>query len=141
MLCVRPHLVWSSLEDAGALVDGLGPQTDVFVLQLLGCAVHGLGNQATFRYLTLQVQTCMCQHAPKTGLKNCVCVTRFFFNFLTHHAVSPQEIRNDLLVYVVHQPSRTLVVVACIDEELLAGVFINEWTHLGAEADVDMACS
>lgn len=52
-----PHLVWSSLEDAGTLVDGLCPQTDVFVLQLLGCAVHGLGDQAAFRNLTLQLQT------------------------------------------------------------------------------------
>lgn len=66
---------------------------------------------------------------------------RDFFFFLTHHAVPPEEIRDDLLVYVVHQPSRTLVVIACIDEELLAGVFINEWTHLGAEADVDVPCS
>lgn len=44
----------SSFEDAGALIDHLSPQTDVLVLDLLGCAVHGLGNQATLRYLTLQ---------------------------------------------------------------------------------------
>lgn len=48
------HLVWTSLEDTGALVDGLRPQADVFVLQLLGCAVHGLGNEAAVRDLTLQ---------------------------------------------------------------------------------------
>lgn len=49
---------------------------------------------------------------------------------LTHHALSSQEIRDDLLVYIVHQSPRTLVVVACIDEELLAGVFVDKWTHL-----------
>lgn len=54
VLCVKPHLVWRSLEDAGALVDRLGPQADIFVLQLLGRAVHRLGNQAAFWYLTLQ---------------------------------------------------------------------------------------
>lgn len=73
---------------------------------------------------------------PKTAL----CFRRDLV-FFTHHAIPPKEIRDDLLVYVVHQPSRTLVVIACIDEEFLAGVFINEWTHLGAEADVDVACS
>lgn len=48
----------------------------------------------------------------------------------TDHAVSSQEIRNDLLIYVVNQASRALVVVAGIDEELLAGVLVNEWAHL-----------
>lgn len=43
-----------SLEDAGALVDGLGPQADTFVVQLLGCAVHGLGDQAALWYLALR---------------------------------------------------------------------------------------
>lgn len=47
--------MWSSLEDAGALVDGLRPQADVFVLQLLGRAVHGFGDQAAFRHLALRV--------------------------------------------------------------------------------------
>lgn len=56
----------------------------------------------------------------------------------THHTFSSQEVRDDFLVYVVHQPSRTLVVIACIDEELFAGVLINERTHLRAEADMDM---
>lgn len=56
----------------------------------------------------------------------------------TYHTLSTQEVRDDLLVYVVHQSSRTLVVIACIDEELLAGVFINKWTDLRVEADVDM---
>lgn len=54
VLCVEPHLVWCSLEDTGALVDGLGPQADIFVLQLLGRAVHRFGNQAAFWHLTLQ---------------------------------------------------------------------------------------
>lgn len=53
VLCDEPHLVRSSLEDAGALVDRLSPQADVFVLELLGCAVHRFGNQAAFWYLTL----------------------------------------------------------------------------------------
>ena len=48
----------------------------------------------------------------------------------THHALPAQEIRDDLLVYIVQQASRTLVVIACVDEELLAGVFVNKWTHL-----------
>lgn len=56
----------------------------------------------------------------------------------THHTLSSQEVRDDLLIYIIHQPSRTLVVIACIDEELLAGVFINEWTHLMMEADEDI---
>lgn len=56
----------------------------------------------------------------------------------THHTFSSQEVWDDFLVYVVHQPSRTLVVIACIDEELLAGVLINERTHLSAETDVDI---
>lgn len=54
----------------------------------------------------------------------------------THHTLPSQEVRDDLLVYVVHEPSRTLIVIACIDEELLAGVFINKRTHLGANVDV-----
>ena len=45
--------MWSSLEDAGTLVDCLCPQADILVLELLSCAVHGLRNQATFGYLTL----------------------------------------------------------------------------------------
>lgn len=48
----------------------------------------------------------------------------------THHTLSSEEIRNDLLVYVVHQTSRTLIVVACVDQELLAGVFVDERAHL-----------
>lgn len=51
---VQPHLMWSSLEDAGALVDCLSPQADILVLKLLRCAVHRLGNQAALWYLTLQ---------------------------------------------------------------------------------------
>lgn len=54
VLCLQPHLMWRSLEDAGALIDCLSPQTDILVLQLLRRAVHGLGNQAALRYLTLQ---------------------------------------------------------------------------------------
>lgn len=119
-----PHLVRSSLEDTGALVDGLSPQTDIFVLQLLCCAVHGLGNQTTFWYLTLwETQHVLDRPAPESDVQQLRCPH-------THHALPPQEIRDDLLVYVVHQPSRTLVVIACIDEELLAGVFVDKWTHL-----------
>lgn len=51
----------------------------------------------------------------------------------THHTLSSQEVRDDLLVDVVHQTSRTLVVVAGVDEELLAGVFIDERTHLRSQ--------
>lgn len=51
-----PHLVWRSLEDAGTLVDCLRPQADVFVLQLLCCAVHGFGDEAAFWHLALRVQ-------------------------------------------------------------------------------------
>lgn len=57
-LFVQPHLMWSSLEDTGALVYCFGPQADIFILHLLGCAVHGLRNQAAFWNLTLQV-ACM----------------------------------------------------------------------------------
>ena len=56
----------------------------------------------------------------------------------THHTLSSQEVRDDLLIYIIHEPSRTLVVIACIDEELLAGVFINEWAHLRVEAVGDI---
>lgn len=61
---------------------------------------------------------------------------RFNFPSDTHHTLSSQEVRDDLLVDVVHQPPRTLVIIACIDQELLAGVFINEGTHLRTEAEV-----
>lgn len=57
----------------------------------------------------------------------------------THHTLSPQEVRDDLFVDVVHQTSGTLVVIACINQELLAGVFINEWTHLRTEAEANMS--
>lgn len=62
----------------------------------------------------------------------------FKFSSDTHHTLSSQEVRDDLLIYIIHEPSRTLVVIACIDEELLAGVFINEWTHLMMEEDEDI---
>lgn len=61
VLCLQPHLMWRSLEDAGALVDCLCPQPDILVLQLLRRAVHGLGNQTALRYLTLQRKT-MCTY-------------------------------------------------------------------------------
>lgn len=142
VLHVQSHLVWSSLEDAGALVDRLGPQADIFVLQLLGCAVHRFGNQAAFWYLALQRKTCIYEHAHKqthrTGSVSQKMITWELKSWDTHHTLPSQEVRDDLLVYVVHQPSRTLVVIACIDEELLAGVFINKWTHLRTEEDEDI---
>lgn len=124
------HLVRRSLEDTGALVDRFSPQTDVFVLQLLWCAVHGLGNETTFWYLTLwETHHVLHRPAPEGDAHQLRCSD-------THHALSSQEIRDDLLVYIVHQPSRTLVVIACIDEELLAGVFVDKWTHLcGCDED------
>lgn len=48
----------------------------------------------------------------------------------TYHALSAQEIWNYLLINVIQQASRTLVVVARIDEELSSGVVINERTNL-----------
>lgn len=57
-----------------------------------------------------------------------------------HHTLPGQKVRDDLLVDVVHEPPRALVVIACIYEELLAGVLVNERTHLRTEADVDIFC-
>lgn len=138
----------SSFEDAGALIDHLSPQTDVLVLDLLGCAVHGLGNQATLRYLTLQRKKA---HVYIGSVKenSMWVVSCFRINFYSefksysdsHHALSSQEIRNDFLVYVVHETSSTLIVIACVDQELLAGVFINKWAHLREKADIKcMTC-
>jgi hypothetical protein len=49
-----------------------------------------------------------------------------------YHALPTQEIRNDLLVDVIQQASRTLVVISCINEEFPPGVVINERTNLKA---------
>lgn len=43
-----------SFEDAGGLVDGLGPELEVLVLQLLRSPVQGLGDQPALRHFTLQ---------------------------------------------------------------------------------------
>lgn len=43
-----------SFEDAGGLVDGLGPELEVFVFQLLRGPVQGLGDQPALRHFTLQ---------------------------------------------------------------------------------------
>lgn len=61
--------------------------------------------------------------APKGGVHQLRCAE-------PHHTLSSQEVRDDLLVYIVHQASRTLVVIACINEELLACVFVDKWAHL-----------
>lgn len=57
----------------------------------------------------------------------------------SHHAVSSQKIRDDLLVYVVHQASGTLVVVAGVDEKLLAGIFVDERTHLAGKLESQLS--
>lgn len=48
----------------------------------------------------------------------------------SHHAVPSQEVRDDLSVNVIHQAPRTLVIIASINKELLAGVLIDEGTDL-----------
>lgn len=48
------YLVRGPFEDAGGLVDGFGPELEVFVLQLLRGPVQGLGHQAPLRHLTLE---------------------------------------------------------------------------------------
>ena len=48
----------------------------------------------------------------------------------TYHALSTQEIWNDLFVDVIQQASRPLVVISCINEEFPSGVVVNEWTNL-----------
>ncbi len=44
--------------------------------------------------------------------------------------LTPHEFYDALNKMQNNKPSRTLVVIPCIDEELLAGVFIDKWTHL-----------
>lgn len=58
--------MWSSFEDAGALVDGLGPQADILVLELFRRAVHRLGNKAALWYLTLQKEEACAQINTRT---------------------------------------------------------------------------
>lgn len=47
------HLIRRSFEDAGALIDGVGQEAVLFVLQLLRCPVQGLGDSAALRDVTL----------------------------------------------------------------------------------------
>lgn len=53
----RPHLVRGAFEDAGGLVDGLRPQFEVLVFQLLCGPVQRFGDQPSLRHLTLERQT------------------------------------------------------------------------------------
>lgn len=48
----------------------------------------------------------------------------------TYHALSTQEVWNNLSINVIQQASRTLVVISCINQEFPSGVVINEWTNL-----------
>lgn len=48
----------------------------------------------------------------------------------TYHALSAQEVWNNLSINVIQQASRTLVVISCINQEFPSGVVINEWTNL-----------
>lgn len=48
----------------------------------------------------------------------------------SHHAVSSQEVGEDLSVNVVHEASWTLVVISSINKELLTGVLINQGADL-----------
>lgn len=50
----------------------------------------------------------------------------------THHALSSQEVRDHVLVQVVHQAARALVIAAAVDEELPPGVLIDEGADLRA---------
>lgn len=66
---------------------------------------------------------------------HCVCVLRTkstcsALRTKPHHAIPSQEVGEDFFVYVVHQSSWTLVVVSGINEELLAGVLVNQRAHL-----------
>lgn len=47
------YLIWGSLEDAGTLIEGVGPEAVLLTLQLLCCSVQRLGYHATIRNLTL----------------------------------------------------------------------------------------
>lgn len=49
--------MWGSFEHAGRLVDGLRPELQVFILQLLCSPVQGLGDQSTLWHVTLERQT------------------------------------------------------------------------------------
>lgn len=49
---------------------------------------------------------------------------------VTHHTLSSQEVRDDLLVYVVQQAAGALVVISSVDQELLTGVLVDERAHL-----------
>lgn len=49
---------------------------------------------------------------------------------VTHHTLSSQEVRDDLLVYVVQQAAGALVVITSVDQELLTGVLVDERAHL-----------
>lgn len=49
---------------------------------------------------------------------------------VTYHTFSTEEIGNNFFVDVIQQPTRTLVVIACINQEFLSRVVINKWTNL-----------
>lgn len=62
----RAHLVRGPFENAGRLVDGLGPELEVFILQLLRRPVQRLGHQAPLGHFTLQGK-CSGQSCAHTG--------------------------------------------------------------------------
>lgn len=49
--------MWGSFEHAGRLVDGLRPELQVLILQLLGSPVQGFGDQPALWHVTLEKQT------------------------------------------------------------------------------------
>lgn len=48
------YLMRGSLEHAGGLVDGLRPELQIFILQLLCSSVQRFGDQATLWHITLE---------------------------------------------------------------------------------------
>ena len=58
--------------------------------------------------------------------------------YTSHHAISSQEVRDDLSVNVVHQASWTLVVISSINKKLLASVLINQGADLESKTQTSL---
>lgn len=59
--------MWGSFEHTGRLVDGLRPELQVLIFQLLGSPVQGFGDQPTLWHVTLEKQTQQLERAVGRG--------------------------------------------------------------------------